>query len=361
MRVITIVLLLLTTQLDACHKDTGKPDETQAGSKATPGFDLSASASSVELFQGNAVQTALFLSWTPDQRLSDPSTIYSVQFRSDDNEFDDSYIERTGKIQAALSVEELNRATCRFLPPGTAGFFAFRIKAELADLSIIYSSIIGVRIKSYVPFTAFTTASQALKVPCNEQNWVLADAPLLVDRHGSRVFEGMLNFLRPQVQFLLLKGDQWATGTTYYHTSGTKFGLNGIFFTAPAAPGNFYLRANYNDTTLTLDKISVVEVVGSAVAAKEAAILQLDSTTGYWHTKINLKQGAFRIAAAQQDHLSFGAEIQNGYLVPDLAATDFEITVNGYYEIWFDLSTAGNYHCTVVRKGPLVGGLDKNG
>jgi len=72
---------------------------------------------------------------------------------------------------------------------------------------------------------------------------------------------------------------------------------------------------------------------------------------------VNLQAGEFRFRANNNDAVTLGKEVKDGYEVPVAGGANFTVAVAGYYNIYLKVDLAGNYACTIAKQAtPGVNG-----
>lgn len=313
------------------------------------GFSLSTSR--VTLLQGNASHTALSVNWQTNAAAYGKANNYTIEIAVDGSNFEDKVEISTMNTQLDFSTDELNKQLSKLITPGTTAKLAMRVKAcpNRQNAAQVYSDAAAVWVTTYQDYHEYEYP-QYIKIPGNYENWILPTAPKIVSEKNNGEYEGYIQFTNAYPQFLMVKGTQWTTLNTYQYIGNNKFGFNGSMFSIFGGAGVYLLKASTNTNTWSYTKINKWAVYGSATNSNTNAELNYDAETQTWSATVSLQKGEFRIRANNEDKMSMGQKIVNGYQVPAGDGNNFVIDKAGTYFIRLSLLQAGNYSCSVVKQ-----------
>lgn len=342
-----MIVLLISLSAVACQKEVAR----SANDTPIQISSISLSASRVTLLQGNAGHPALTVNWQTSGTTCDKTGNYTVEMALDGSDFEDKLEMATTNTRVNFNTDELNRQLCKLIPPGTTGKIALRIKicSSQQNNAQVYSDPVGVWVTTYQEYNEYQYP-QYMKVPGNYENWILPTAPQIVSQKNDGEYEGYIQFSNAYPQFLMVKGTQWTTLNTYQYIGNNKFGFNGSIFSIFGGAGVYLLKASTNTNTWSYTKINKWAVNGSAANSNTNTELNYDAETQTWSATVSLQKGEFRIRANNDDKMSMGQKIVNGYQVPAGDGNNFVVAKAGTYFIRLSLLQAGNYSCSVVKE-----------
>lgn len=350
---IRVALLLLT----ACQKQVEVPDvivphsEVKEGSTSITG--LRASVQAVVLQQASAESNAISFSWTP---LPGNNPLrYTIEAAADQSHFSEPVeLGSSSSTPIGFLVKELNQKMSKLVPAGKSTKVEIRVKAT--DLYgdhdvLVYSESLSLNITTYQPLTEYAYP-QYIKLPGNYQEWELSNAPQIVSVKNNGEYEGYINFNRQNPQFMFVKGSKWEITNTFTNLGANKFGFGGTLFSLTGNAGSYFIKASTNTNTWSCTRIEKWGVHGTAVTCSNEAdpVMLYDAATGYYQITLALQAGEFRFRANNDNALTLGKETKNGYDIPSAAGKNFTVTTPGYYTIYLNLSSAGNYGCALIKE-----------
>lgn len=342
-------LLLLT----ACQKGVETPvtaanNIVAESATAITGFRIS--ESNVVLRQGNADITAVNFSW--GRTANDNLRNYTVEAAAEGTHFEAPVeLGTTDGAQVGFQVKDLNQKMCKLIPGGNSGKVELRVKATpvYGKAGVVYSDAVALNVTTYQPYTEYDYPKY-LKLPGNFENWDLATAPQIVSAENNGEYEGYVNFTNTYAQFMFVKGTQWETTNTYTHIGNNKFGFGGGVLAIFGGAGTYLVKASTNTNTWSYTKINNWGIHGTAVAASTDPVMSYDAAKNAYVITCNLQAGEFRFRANNSDAVTLGKQVKDGYDVPAAGGANFTITTPGYYTIYLNVKTAGNYGCAVVKQ-----------
>lgn len=342
-------LLLLT----ACQKGVETPvtaanNIVAESATAITGFRIS--ESNVVLRQGNADITAVNFSWS--RTANDNLRNYTVEAAAEGTRFEAPVeLGTTDGAQVGFLVKDLNQKMCKLIPGGNSGKVELRVKATpvYGKAGVVYSDAVALNVTTYQPYTEYDYPKY-LKLPGNFENWDLATAPQIVSPENNGEYEGFVNFTNTYAQFMFVKGTKWETTNTYTHIGNNKFGFGGGVLAIFGGAGTYLVKASTNTNTWSYTKINSWGIHGTAVAAGNDPVMSYDENKNAYVITCNLQAGEFRFRANNSDAVTLGKQVKDGYDVPAAGGENFKVTTPGYYTIYLNVKTAGNYGCTVVKQ-----------
>lgn len=340
---------MIAFTLLACQKEMPNPMNTNATAVAAASARFGSfliADSRITLLQGNENLRATTFCWA-----AAGNTTYTVEAAPYGDNFADMIeLATTDQAGMDISVKDLNRVACQLIPAGQTGLIELRVRANTGKSDHIYSNATALQLTTYQQYTEYALPHY-MHIPGNFQDWNMTDAPHIVNTNNDGAYEGYINFTNAYPQFLMVKDVAWNPLHTYYYIGNNKFGFNGTMFSIFGGAGVYQLKANTNTNTWTYNKINAWGIHGTAVKGNFANDPEMvyDEATMAWTINTELTAGNFRIRANNNDAISFGKTMADGYIVPDYKGADFIITNPGTYKIVLNLKLAGNYTCTVVR------------
>lgn len=350
---IGVVLLLLT----ACQKQVDIPETSVAHSEIKEGTTFIAgfrsSEQGVTLRQTNADQNAISFNWVP---LPGNNPLrYTIEAAAEASDFSEQVeLGNTSESQLNIRVKELNQKLSNLSPAGITTKILLRVKAT--DLYgdhdvLVYSEPVALAVTTYWPKAEYTYP-QYMKLPGNYQDWELSNAPQMVSVKNDGEYEGYISFNKPNPQFMFVKGAKWEVTNTFTNLGANKFGFGGTLFSITANAGNYFIKASTNNNTWSCTRINKWGIHGTAVTCNNEAdpVMIYDAATGNYQVTLALQAGEFRFRANDDNALTLGKEIKSGYNTPSASGKNFTVTTPGYYTIYLNLSSAGNYGCALIRQ-----------
>lgn len=350
---IGVAFLLLT----ACQKQVESPDaivpHTEIKVGETSIADFRASVQAVVLQQSSSENNAISFSWTP---LPGNNPLrYTIEAGAVQSHFSEP-IELGSSSYATIGflVKELNQKMSRLVPTGKSTKVEIRVKAT--DLYgdhdvLVYSEALSLDITTYQPITEYAYP-QYIKLPGNYQEWELSNAPQIVSVKNDGEYEGYINFTRQNPQFMFVKGCKWEITNTFTNLGANKFGFGGTLFSLTGNAGSYFVKASTNKNTWNCTRINKWGIHGTAVtcAGETDPVMTYDAASGKYMITLALQAGEFRFRANDDDALTLGKEIKNGYDTPSAIGKNFTVTTPGYYTIYLNLCSAGNYGCALIKE-----------
>ncbi len=217
---------------------------------------LTSANSTVTVTLANAAQPSNSFSWTASFIGYSDVVTYTLQYDSATKNFVAPIeiavgpsIFTKGLTQGEMNATALNSG----IPGGNTGTVEYRIKAVTAKGAIVYSNLVNVSIKSYVPIVRMYLPGSYQGATGNGNDWDPPTAPELIRDLRSGVFNDMYYiyiFLPAGAQFKVSEGRSWNIAYGTAAAPGTITSNNGGNFTVGAA--GFY-RITVNRTTLKYD------------------------------------------------------------------------------------------------------------
>lgn len=349
-------LLPLLLFFFSCGKTITRPEpEINVAATNTNAIEFHVSQSQVTLLQNNANNSILQLSWEPTGVAATPGTLYSIEYSLVEFDFMASaIIDSTRERSLNITVEHLNQHMTELIEAGFSDMIKLRVRADIPNSKFpVYSNAIALKVTTYLRFQDYSYPN-VIHLPGNYENWKVNTAPHIVSKASNGMYEGFVNFANPTPQFLMVKSEEWDPLKTYYYIGSDKVGFGGAFFTLREGPGVYRIRMNADNNSWQYTKISNWEIFGSALpdSATVDHVMKFNPATLSWTVTLPLKKGTFRIRANDGNTISFGHIHNKGYVEPDYNGDDFDINVDGFYTVTLNLSAAGNYACSVIRRDP---------
>lgn len=360
-RMLTLATALLL--FTACQKGV----ETPVNMAAVPAVTTSAAfiggfrvfEPKVMMNQGNEDKTGINFSW--NRTATDNLRDYTVEAAAEGTHFEAPVeLGTTDGGQVSFQVKDLNRKMCKLIPAGTTGKVELRVKAYpvYGKATAVYSDAVALNVTTYLQYTEYAYP-RYMKMPGNYQNWDLTTAPQLVSVNNDGEYEAYVNFGNNYPQFMFVKGTQWGKTNTFTHIGNSKFGFGGGVLAVFGGAGTYLVKASTNTNSWSYTKINNWGIHGTAVVANNGTdpVMSYDEANKAYVMGVNLQAGAFRFRANNNDAVTLGKEIKDGYDVPVAGGADFTVATAGYYNIYLKVDLAGNYACTVARQAiPAVNG-----
>lgn len=360
-RMLTMVTALLL--FTACQKGVETPVNMAAAQVATTsaafigGFRIA--EPKVIMNQGNEEKTGINFSW--NRTATDNLRDYTIEAAAEGTHFEAPVeLGTTDGGQVSFLVKDLNQKMCKLIPAGTTGKVELRVKAYpvYGKSTAVYSDAVALNVTTYLHYTEYAYP-RYMKMPGNYQNWDLATAPQLVSVNNDGEYEGYVSFGNNYPQFMFVKGTQWEKTNTFTHIGNSKFGFGGGVLAVFGGAGTYLVKASTNTNSWSYTKINNWGIHGTAVAGNPGTdpVMSYDEASKAYVMGVNLQAGTFRFRANNDNAVTLGKEVKDGYEVPVAGGADFTVATAGYYNIYLKVDLAGNYACTVAKQAtPAVNG-----
>ena len=342
------VTAMVAITLFGCQKEMVTP--INAPAVAAPAAinmgNLQVADTKVVLLQGNDNLKATTLRWG-----AAANATYTVEAAAYGANFADLVeLGTTDQAGMDINVKDLNKAALLMVPAGTNGTIELRVRANAGKADRAYTAPVALQVTTYQPYTEYQLPN-LMNVPGTYNDWNVKCAPKIVNTRNDGEFEGFINFTDNYTQFLIVKDVTWNPLNTYYNIGNEKLGFKGNIFNNYGGAGAYQIKVNTNTNIWACTKIATMGLNGTAVKGNtdKDPEMVFDAATMTWTLTTELAAGNFRIRANNNNAVTYGKNMVNGYLVPDTKGTDFTVTNAGIYKIVLNLKIAGNYTCTVVR------------
>ncbi|WP_298713887.1 SusE domain-containing protein [Chitinophaga sp.] len=340
-----IYLLICTLGLSAasCKKDEVR---TVAGD-GTP-TTMQASATTLVLSKPNAGEPAVTFRWNASTFGFSGVVKYSVEFAKKGTGFAVVKAVAADTLMKTLTVGELNTiANGLELDNGIPQEMEVRINAYISrDYPAAFSNVTGLVVTSYMDLIDYPS----LWVPGDYQGWAPATAAKLASLKSDEVYEGFVHFPGAATSFKLTTLPSW-DGKNY---GGTSAGNGGAVSTsgdnlAVSGAGYYFLQVDLGGSAWTATN-TTWSLIGNAAGGWDTDVdMTFDAAKNAWTATLNLTAGALKFRANHAYDINFGDnKLSDPFL--NRGGKDIPVAEAGSYVVTLDLSRAGNYMYSIVKK-----------
>lgn len=330
--------------LFSCEKD-----EIRAIASPGAAAALSVNNPVLKLSNENSAKEAVVLSWTPVDYGFASVVRYTIQLDKKGNNFQKPVeIDAGISLKRALITSELNGLMINKLKlvAGQQADIEARVVSSLGADAKQMNTVSEAKSLSVTPYFV-VIVYPAIYVPGSHQGWAPEKAPRLVSVKDDKTFEGYVYFPDESTEFKFTNAPNWNEGD--YGSGGPgKLGTNGNL--VQKGSGYYLLKADLNKSTWSSLK-TAWGVLGTATKGgwDKDQDLTFDPKDGVWKAELTLTAGEVKFRANDDWSLAFGDG--NGDGIPDtLDNGNIRIEAAGTYLISLNLSNAGNYSYSIVKK-----------
>lgn len=338
-----LFLCALGLSAASCEKDEVR---TIAGDGTAT--TMQASATTLVLEKPNAGAPAVTFRWNASTFGFSGVVKYSIEFAKKGTEFAVVKAVAADTLMKTLSVGELNTiANALELDNGIPQEMEVRINAYISrDYPAAYSNVTGLVVTSYMDLIDYPS----LWVPGDYQGWSPASAAKLASLKSDDVYEGFVHFPGANTTFKLTTQANW-DGKNY---GGTSAGNGGALSTsgdnlAVSGAGYYFLQVNLGGSAWTATKTQW-SLIGNAASGWDTDVdMTFDPVKNVWTATLDLTAGTLKFRANHAYDINFGDnKLSDPFL--NRGGKDIPVAEAGNYEVTLDLSRAGNYMYSIVKK-----------
>jgi hypothetical protein len=350
-----LMYLLVSFAFISCQKEISAERQipkTENNRTSSPGVQLQASATRIQLLQSNAEKTAVSFRWESFPGSNDGSKSYTIEAAMAGAQFS-GFVElgSTNNMFIDFTTNEFNKQIRQLFVTGFAEDIQVRIRLSQGTSEPAYSYGVLLQVTTYHPVITYDE-KYSFRIPGNFQNWKPEMAQKIISTKLNEEYEGYINFTNEHSQFLMVKNSSsWSTLATYYYIGANKFGFGGNMFSVNSGAGIYKFNANNDTRTWSYTKIDSWSVTGTAVTVDGNTDLEMhfNASTTAWEITGCFAKGTFIFRANKASAILFGHNRSSEAGIPDYNGEKIEITRAGNYTIGLYLLSAGNYSYSILH------------
>ena len=318
----TLAVGLMVLSLWSCKKD-----EDKVTANASPAGTLSASATSVDLNNAAAEQTAVTFTFPASTVTGYPVTVTNtLQFDLKGNNFRTAKETVLTTTTYSATVAELNKMMLSLgATIGAPAEMEVRLKSAPAPNVPTYSNVITISGTPYL-------ASAWIYVPGAYHGWSFDTVDSLVSLTGNGVYEGLINMPAEKVTFKITPKKSW--DVNYGDGGGDALSTSGGDINA-GTPGLKKITVDLNKNTYKIENADSWGLIGDATPGgweNDTDLKFINDGSGLWKLTANLKVGKYKFRMNDTWDVNFG--IKDGKFVK--GGDDISLSEAGNYTISLD-------------------------
>jgi hypothetical protein len=318
----TVAVGLMVLSLWSCKKD-----EDKVTANASPAGTLSASATSVDLNNAAAEQTAVTFTFPASTVTGYPVTVTNtLQFDLKGNNFRTAKETVLTTTTYSATIAELNKMMLSLgATIGAPAEMEVRLKSAPAPNVPTYSNVITISGTPYL-------ASAWIYVPGAYHGWGFESVDSLVSLTGNGVYVGLINMPAEKVTFKITPKKSW--DVNYGDGGGDALSTSGGDINA-GTPGLKKITVDLNKNTYKIEKADSWGLIGDATPGgwdNDTDLKFINDGSGLWKLTANLKVGKYKFRMNDTWDVNFG--IKDGKFVK--GGDDISLSEAGNYTISLD-------------------------